>query len=129
LVRPRPAVAESVAAEAKAPRRHQRGAGTPGARISPGFRTKLDGCAGKREALDDLPPQDRDLASPGAPPATYDKSAWSARWAAWRRWSARSTHLEGKVEVFDHGRAPNLADEDRGRLQIDHAVDEEIGGA
>jgi phage shock protein A len=34
-------------------------------------------------------------------------------------------HLEGKVEVFDHGRAPNLADE-IAALQTDHAVDEEL---
>jgi phage shock protein A len=34
-------------------------------------------------------------------------------------------HLEGKVEVFDHGRTPNLADE-IAALQTDHAVDEEL---
>lgn len=34
-------------------------------------------------------------------------------------------HLEGKVEVFDHGRAPSLADE-IAALQTDHAVDEEL---
>jgi phage shock protein A len=34
-------------------------------------------------------------------------------------------HLEGKVEVFDHGRKPNLADE-IAALQTDHAVDEEL---
>jgi phage shock protein A len=34
-------------------------------------------------------------------------------------------HLEGKVEVFDHGRKPSLADE-IGALQTDHAVDEEL---
>jgi phage shock protein A len=34
-------------------------------------------------------------------------------------------HLEGKVEVYDHGRAPNLADE-IAALQTDHAVDEEL---
>ena len=34
-------------------------------------------------------------------------------------------HLEGKVEVFDHGRGNNLADE-IAALQTDHAVDEEL---
>jgi phage shock protein A len=34
-------------------------------------------------------------------------------------------HLEGKVEVFDHGRAPTLADE-MASLQTDHAVDAEL---
>jgi phage shock protein A len=34
-------------------------------------------------------------------------------------------HLEGKVEVFDHGHGPNLADE-IAALQTDHAVDEEL---
>jgi phage shock protein A len=34
-------------------------------------------------------------------------------------------HLEGKVEVFDHGRGPNLADE-IAALQTDHSVDEEL---
>ena len=34
-------------------------------------------------------------------------------------------HLEGKVEVFDHGRGTNLADE-IAALQTDHAVDEEL---
>jgi phage shock protein A len=34
-------------------------------------------------------------------------------------------HLEGKVEVFDHGRTPSLADE-IAALQTDHAVDEEL---
>ncbi len=34
-------------------------------------------------------------------------------------------HLEGKVEVFDHGRGPSLADE-IAALQTDHAVDEEL---
>jgi phage shock protein A len=34
-------------------------------------------------------------------------------------------HLEGKVEVFDHGRKPSLADE-IGALQTDHAVDAEL---
>jgi phage shock protein A len=34
-------------------------------------------------------------------------------------------HLEGKVEVFDHGRGNNLADE-ISALQTDHAVDEEL---
>jgi len=34
-------------------------------------------------------------------------------------------HLEGKVEVFDHGRKPSLADEIQA-LQTDHAVDEEL---
>ena len=34
-------------------------------------------------------------------------------------------HLEGKVEVFDHGRGNNLADE-IAALQSDHAVDEEL---
>ena len=34
-------------------------------------------------------------------------------------------HLEGKVEVFDHGRKPSLADE-IAALQTDHAVDEEL---
>ncbi len=34
-------------------------------------------------------------------------------------------HLEGKVEVFDYGRKPSLADE-IGALQTDHAVDEEL---
>jgi phage shock protein A len=34
-------------------------------------------------------------------------------------------HLEGKVEVFDHGRGNNLEDE-IAALQTDHAVDEEL---
>ena len=34
-------------------------------------------------------------------------------------------HLEGKVEVYDHGRKPSLADE-ISALQTDHAVDEEL---
>ncbi len=34
-------------------------------------------------------------------------------------------HLEGKVEVFDHGRKPTLADE-LAALRTDHAVDEEM---
>jgi phage shock protein A len=34
-------------------------------------------------------------------------------------------HLEGKVEVYDHGRKPGLADE-ISALQSDHAVDEEL---
>jgi phage shock protein A len=34
-------------------------------------------------------------------------------------------HLEGKVEVFDHGRTPTLADE-IAALQTDHQVDEEL---
>ena len=34
-------------------------------------------------------------------------------------------HLEGKVEVFEHGRGPSLADE-IAALQTDHAVDEEL---
>jgi phage shock protein A len=34
-------------------------------------------------------------------------------------------HLEGKVEVFDHGRGNNLGDE-IAALQTDHAVDEEL---
>ena len=34
-------------------------------------------------------------------------------------------HLEGKVEVYDHGRKPSLADEITA-LQTDHAVDEEL---
>jgi phage shock protein A len=34
-------------------------------------------------------------------------------------------HLEGKVEVFDHGKGRNLADE-ISALQTDHAVDEEL---
>jgi len=34
-------------------------------------------------------------------------------------------HLEGKVEVFDHGRKPSLADE-ISALQTDYAVDEEL---
>jgi phage shock protein A len=34
-------------------------------------------------------------------------------------------HLEGKVEVFDHGRKPSLADE-IAALQTDHAVDEQL---
>src|SRR5665213_3538555 len=34
-------------------------------------------------------------------------------------------HLEGKVEVYDHGRGNNLADE-IAALQTDHAVDEEL---
>jgi phage shock protein A len=34
-------------------------------------------------------------------------------------------HLEGKVEVFDHGKGHNLADE-IAALQTDHAVDEEL---
>ena len=34
-------------------------------------------------------------------------------------------HLEGKVEVFDHGRAPSLHDE-ISALQSDHAVDAEL---
>ena len=34
-------------------------------------------------------------------------------------------HLEGKVEVYDHGRKPSLAEEITA-LQTDHAVDEEL---
>ena len=34
-------------------------------------------------------------------------------------------HLEGKVEIYDHGRKPSLADEITA-LQTDHAVEEEI---
>jgi phage shock protein A len=34
-------------------------------------------------------------------------------------------HLEGKVEVFDHGRGNSLADE-IAALQVDHSVDEEL---
>lgn len=34
-------------------------------------------------------------------------------------------HLEGKVEVYDHGRKPSLAEE-ISTLQTDHAVDEEL---
>ena len=34
-------------------------------------------------------------------------------------------HLEGKVEVYDHGRKPSLADEITA-LQTDHQVDEEL---
>jgi phage shock protein A len=34
-------------------------------------------------------------------------------------------HLEGKVEVFDHGRKPSLSEE-IAALQTDHAVDEEL---
>ena len=34
-------------------------------------------------------------------------------------------HLEGKVEVYDHGRKPSLADEITA-LQTDHEVDEEL---
>jgi phage shock protein A len=34
-------------------------------------------------------------------------------------------HLEGKVEVFDHGKGHHLADE-IAALQTDHAVDAEL---
>jgi phage shock protein A len=114
-------VAESLAAEEKHLADVNAGLERQGEDIAQ-LQSKLDD-ARKREAL--MISRHKSATSRlQARRATYDNRLVSAlgRMEVMER---SLDHLEGKVEVFDHGRRPSLADE-IGALQTDHAVDEEL---